>query len=163
MPSFDVVSQVDLQEVSNAIQTSLKEIYQRFDFKGTKTEIELDPKEKFIKVLSDNEYKLEAVKNVLYTRLNKRGISPKSLDPQKIEVASGSMSRQVLKLISGLSSENAKEINKFIKEMKIKVTSETQKEQVRVTGKSRDDLQEVITALKGKDFGPPLNFINFRD
>ncbi len=161
MPSFDVVSKVDLQEVDNAIQQALKEIATRYDFRGSKSTITFENGE--LKIVADDDYKLNAVKEILLTRLNKRGISPKSLDMQKVEDASGSMKRQMIKIISGLDSEKAKAVNKYIKELKLKVTSETQKEQLRVTGKNRDDLQATIEALRSHDFGPPLQFINFRD
>jgi uncharacterized protein YajQ (UPF0234 family) len=161
MPSFDVVSKVDLQEVTNAIVTSLKEIGQRYDFKGTKSSIELIGEE--IKIISDDDYKLESLKTILLTRLNKRGISPKSLDMQKVEGASGGTVRQMIKIIQGLAAEKAREINRYIKDQKFKVTSETHKDQLRVNGKSRDELQTVMAALKTQDFGPPLQFTNFRD
>jgi uncharacterized protein YajQ (UPF0234 family) len=161
MPSFDVVSKVDMQEVTNALQQTLKEIGQRYDFKGSKSTVELIGEE--LKVLGDDDYKLNAVKDILLNKLNKRGISPKSLDMGKIEDASGSMLRQTIKIQQGLPGDKCKEINKFIKETKLKITSETHKDQLRVSGKSRDDLQAAITALKGHDFGPPLQFINFRD
>ncbi len=161
MPSFDVVSKVDLAEVTNALQHTLKEIAQRYDFKGSKSTVTLDAEG--LTVLGDDEYKLNAVKEILFQKLNKRGISERSLDAQKIENASGGMSRQLIKITQGVASDKAKEINKYIKEMKFKVTSETQKDQLRVSGKKRDDLQEVIAALKAKDFGPPLQFINFRE
>ena len=161
MPSFDVVSKVDMPEVNNAIQHSLKEIGQRYDFKGSKSTIELIGEE--IKVMGDDDYKLEAVKEILMTKLNKRGISPKSLEMGKVESASGNMLRQMIKLIQGLPGEKCKEINKFLKESKLKVTSETHKDQLRVQSKSRDELQEAITLLRGHDFGPPLQFTNFRE
>jgi len=163
MPSFDVVSKVDMQEVTNALTQTLKEIAQRFDFKGSKSTVELLEKDNELKVLGDNDYKLEAVKEVLMGKLNKRGISPKALEMGKIENASGSMLRQIIKITQGLSGEKTREINKYIKELKLKVTSETQKEQLRIVGKKRDDLQDVIAALRDKDFGVPLQFINFRD
>ncbi len=161
MPSFDVVSKVDMQEVSNALQHTLKEISQRFDFKGSKSTVELVESE--LRVLADDDYKLDAVKTLLLTKLNKRGISPKSLEDGKVENASGGLLRQNIKIIQGLATEKSKEINKFIKEKKFKVTSEIHKDQLRVTGKNRDDLQLVIAELRTQNFGPPLQFINFRD
>jgi uncharacterized protein YajQ (UPF0234 family) len=161
MPSFDIVSKVDMQEITNAITHSLKEIGQRFDFKGSKSTIE--QKDVEITILADDDYKLDAVKTILYTKLNKRGISPKSIEEQKLESASGGMLRQVLKIIQGLEVEVSKDINRFIKDQKFKVTSEIQKDQLRVTSKSRDELQSVMSALRAKDFGPPLQFNNFRD
>ena len=161
MPSFDVLSKVDLQEVDNAMNQSLKEIAQRYDFKGSKSTITFENNE--LKILADDDYKLEAVKTILMTKLNKRGISPKALDMQTVEPAGGSMIRQVIKLVQGVPGDKAREINKFIKELKLKVTSETQKEQLRVTGKNRDDLQEVMAQLRAHDFEIPLQFGNFRD
>lgn len=161
MPSFDVVSKVDLQEVTNAIQQTTKEIAQRYDFKGSKSSVTLEAG--VLKILADDDYKLKAVTEILYAKLNKRGISPQALDMGKVEAASGGMVRQEVKLVQGISSEKAKEINKYIKESGIKVTSENQKEQLRVSGKKRDDLQSMIAALKAKDFGIPLQFNNFRE
>jgi cyclic-di-GMP-binding protein len=161
MPSFDIVSKVDMQEVQNGLQHALKELAQRYDFKGSKATVTLENEE--LKISAENDYKLEAVKDILMTKLNKRGISPKSLDMGKIETATGGTVRQTCKIIQGLASDKAKEVNKYIKELKLKVNAEIQKEQLRITGKKRDDLQEVIAALRDKDFGPPLQFINFRD
>ena len=161
MPSFDVVSKVEIQEVHNSIQQCLREIGQRYDFKGSKSTVEF--KENELVVLGDDEYKLGAIKDILLTKLNKRGISPKSLDMGKLESAANGMIRQNIKIIQGLEGDKCREVNKFIKELKLKVTSETLKEQLRVSGKSRDDLQTVMSALRGHDFGPPLQFLNFRD
>jgi len=161
MPSFDVVSKVDMQEVINSHAMALKEIANRYDFKGSKSTIELLESE--FKVTADDDYKLNAVKDILMQRLNKRGISPKSLEMGKIEDASGGMLRQSIKIVQGLNADKAKEINRFIKELKLKVTSETHKEQLRVNSKSRDDLQEVIAKLRDYDFGIPLQFNNFRE
>lgn len=161
MPSFDVVSKVDMQEVQNALQHTLKEISQRFDFKGSKSSVELIESE--LRVIADDDYKLDAVKTILLTKLNKRGISPKSLEDGKVETASGGLLRQSIKIIQGLSPEKCKEINKYLKEKKFKANSEIHKDQLRVSSKSRDELQAVIADLKGQNFGPPLQFINFRD
>jgi uncharacterized protein YajQ (UPF0234 family) len=161
MPSFDVVSKVDMQEVANGLQMALKEIANRYDFKGSKSTIELVESE--FKVIGDDDYKLNAVKEILMTRLNKRGISPKALEMGKIEAASGGLLRQSIKIVQGLNPEKCKEINKFIKELKVKVNGETNKEQLRITGKSRDDLQTVIAKLRDHDFGIPLQFNNFRE
>jgi uncharacterized protein YajQ (UPF0234 family) len=161
MPSFDIVSKVDMQEVNNSLAMALKEIANRYDFKGSKSSIELIENE--LKVIGDNEYKLNAVKEILMTRLNKRGIHPSALEMGKVEEASGGLLRQTIKIVQGLESDKCKEINKFIKDLKLKVTSETHKEQLRVTGKSRDDLQTVMNSLRTGDFGVPLQFNNFRD
>ena len=161
MPSFDVVSKVDMEEVRNGLQMVHKEIANRYDFKGSKSSVELIENE--FKIIADDDYKLEAVKDILLQRLNKRGISPKAFDMGKVESASGGLLRQMIKIVQGLDAEKCKAVNKFIKEMKIKVTGETHKDQLRITAKSRDDLQTVIAELRNHDFGVPLQFNNFRD
>ena len=162
--SFDIVSEVSMQEVDNAVNQARKEIEQRYDFKGSKSEINLEKeKEKEgITVLADDDYKLKAIIDILQSKFIKRGISIKSLDYGKAEAASGSMVRQVIKLKNGIPTEKAKEIIKIIKETKLKVQSQIQEEQVRVTGKNIDDLQEIIALLKGKELDIPLQFENFR-
>jgi len=164
MPSFDIVSEIDMQEVDNAVNQARKEIEQRYDFKGSKSEINLEKeKEKEgITVLADDDYKLKAIIDILQSKFIKRGISIKSLDYGKAEAASGSMVRQVIKLKNGIPTEKAKEIIKIIKETKLKVQSQIQEEQVRVTGKNIDDLQEIIALLKGEELDIPLQFENFR-
>lgn len=164
MPSLDIVSEIDMQEVDNAVNQARKEIEQRYDFKGSKSEITLEKeKEKEgITVLADDDYKLKAIIDILQSKFIKRGISIKSLDYGKAEAASGSMVRQVIKLKNGIPTEKAKEIIKIIKDTKLKVQSQIQEEQVRVTGKNIDDLQEIIALLKGKDLDIPLQFENFR-
>lgn len=164
MPSFDIVSEIDMQEVDNAVNQARKEIEQRYDFKGSKSEINLEKeKEKEgITVLADDDYKLKAIIDILQSKFIKRGISIKSLDYGKAEAASGSMVRQVIKLKNGIPTEKAKEIIKIIKDTKLKVQSQIQEEQVRVTGKNIDDLQEIIALLKGKELDIPLQFENFR-
>ncbi|MDO8447104.1 MAG: YajQ family cyclic di-GMP-binding protein [Deltaproteobacteria bacterium] len=164
MPSFDIVSEIDMQEVDNAVNQARKEIEQRYDFKGSKSEINLEKeKEKEgITVLADDDYKLKAIIDILQSKFIKRGISIKSLDYGKAEAASGSMVRQVIKLKNGIPTEKAKEIIKIIKETKLKVQSQIQEEQVRVTGKNIDDLQEIMALLKGKELDIPLQFENFR-
>lgn len=164
MPSFDIVSEINMQEVDNAVNQARKEIEQRYDFKGSKSEINLEKeKEKEgITVLADDDYKLKAIIDILQSKFIKRGISIKSLDYGKAEAASGSMVRQVIKLKNGIPTEKAKELIKIIKETKLKVQSQIQDEQVRVTGKNIDDLQEIIALLKGKELDIPLQFENFR-
>ena len=162
MPSFDVVSEIDQQEVRNAVDQATREITTRFDFKGTDSTIELGDDE--IKLASATEDRLKAVRQVLEEKMVKRQVSLKSLDFQKVEEASKGTARQVVKLVAGISSDKAKAINKFLKDSGLKgISSQTQGEQVRVTSKKRDDLQEVITKLKEEDFGIPLQFVNFRD
>ncbi len=162
MPSFDIVSEVDLQEVDNAVQQARKELGQRYDFKGSKSEIEWAGKGD-ITVLGDDDYKLKAVIDILQGKLVKRGVSLKALDYQSIDDASGGMKRQVIKLQQGISKEKGKEVVKIIKGMKIKVQAQIMDDQVRVTGKKRDDLQEVMQELKGKSLDIDLQFTNMRD
>jgi uncharacterized protein YajQ (UPF0234 family) len=158
--SFDVVSEVNMQEVDNAVNQTKKEIDQRYDFKGSKTELEL--KEEEIKILSDDEYKLKAVEEILKAKLIKRGISPKALDLGKVENASMGAARQVAKIVKGISKEKAKDIVAEIKASKIKAQAQIMENQLRVSSKDKDDLQAVITLLKSKDFGIDLQFTNYR-
>jgi uncharacterized protein YajQ (UPF0234 family) len=158
--SFDVVSKTDMQEVSNAIQQAQKELAQRFDFKGSKSSIEL--KEEEIILVSDDESKLRSVTDILETKLVKRSVNLKALDFGKIEQATGSTVRQHVKIVQGIETEKAKAVVKHLKDAKIKVQASIQSEQVRVVGKSKDDLQKAIALIKGKDFGIPLQFTNYR-
>jgi uncharacterized protein YajQ (UPF0234 family) len=161
MPSFDIVSKVDMQEVDNAVNQAVKEIGQRYDFKGSKAEITRENES--IKVLADDDYKLKAVIDVLQSKFLKRNISIKALQYGKVEPASGSMVRQIITVQVGISKEKGKEIIAVIKESKIKVQAQIQDDQVRVTGKNRDDLQEAIALLKGKDLDVEMQFVNFRE
>jgi uncharacterized protein YajQ (UPF0234 family) len=164
MPSFDVVSEVDEQEVRNAIDQASRELANRYDFKGTDSSVELIDAEKRIELRSVSEDRIRAVRQVLEEKLVKRKVSLKALDFGDVEDAAGGRSRQSAALVAGISSDKAKEINKAIKAMGLKgVQSQTQAEQVRVTGKKRDDLQAVIAGLKEQDLGIPLQFTNFRD
>ncbi len=160
--SFDVVSKVDLQEVSNAVQQASKEIVTRFDFRGSKSKIEWNEKELQLTLTSDDEHKLKSVVDILETRLVKRGIAVKSLDFQKIEPAGGNTVRQLVKIQQGIPIEKSKEIVKAIKDRKLKVQASIQADQVRVVGRAKDDLQEVMAMLRGGDFGVPLQFTNYR-
>ena len=160
--SFDVVSKVDLQEVQNAVQQASKEIVTRFDFRGSKSKIEWNEKELQLTLVSDDEHKLKSVVDILETKLVKRGIAVKSLDFQKVEPAAGATVRQHVKVQQGIPIEKAREIVKKIKDSKVKVQASIQADQVRVAGKSRDDLQSVIALLRGEDFGLPLQFLNYR-
>jgi uncharacterized protein YajQ (UPF0234 family) len=160
--SFDVVSKVDLQEVLNSVQQAMKEIGQRFDFKGSKSTIELDKEKHEIAVVSDDETKLKSVIDILQTKLVKRGISLKALTYGKVEQASGGTVRQIITLQQGIPVEKAKEIVKMIKDTKLKVQSEIQKDQVRVRAKKIDDLQAIIKLVKEKDLGIHIEFINYR-
>lgn len=162
MASFDVVSEVDVQEVRNAIDQAQRELATRFDFKGTESTIEF--KDNAIQLESASEERLKAAAQVLEEKMVRRSVSLKALDFGKVEEASGGSARQVVKIVAGISSDRARDINKRIKEIAPKgIQSQTQGEQVRVTGKKRDDLQAVIAALKEHDFGIPLQFQNFRD
>ncbi len=164
MPSFDVVSEVDMQEVRNAVDQAAREIATRFDFKGTNSSIELHDKEHRIEMRSVSEDRLNALRQVLEEKLVKRKVSLKAVEHGKVEDAAGGTVRQATTLTAGISSEKAKAINKFIKENAPKgVQSQTQGDQIRVTSKKRDDLQATIAALKDHDFGIPLQFSNFRD
>ena len=160
MPSFDVVSVVDMQEVDNAVNQAIKEIGQRYDFKGSKSKITLE--KDGIKVLSDDDFRLKAVVDVLQSRFVRRGISLKALQYGKVEPASGGLVRQVITIQQGISKEKGREIVALVKETKLKVQSQIQDEQVRVTGKSINDLQEIIAMLKAKDLGVEMQFVNFR-
>ncbi|ADL53541.1 YajQ family cyclic di-GMP-binding protein [Clostridium cellulovorans] len=158
--SFDVVSDVDMQEVDNAVNQAKKEISQRYDFKGSPVEIILNDED--IKLTAENEFKLDAVRDVLRGKFAKRGLSVRALDFGKVENASLGSARQVAKIVKGLSKEKAKDIVKEIKDSKIKVQTQIMDNQLRVTGKDKDDLQAVIQLLKGKDFGIDLQFTNYR-
>ncbi len=151
MASFDVVSEVDMQEVDNAINQTMKEIRQRFDFKGSKAEISLEGEE--IKIIADDDFKLKSVVDILETKAIRRDVPLKSLNYGKIEPASGGTVRQMVKIQRGISKEKGKEIIAAIKQQKLKVQSQMMDDQVRVTGKKRDDLQATIQLLKSKDFG----------
>lgn len=158
--SFDVVSQIDLQEVSNAVIQAQKEIEQRFDFKNSKSSIKLEQEK--ILLISDDEFKLRNVTDILESKLVKRQVSLRALEYGKIQPAAGDTVRQEVKLIQGLAQDKAKQIMKVIKDNKIKVTSSIQGDQIRVAGKNKDDLQAVITLLRKEDFGIDLQFINYR-
>ena len=160
MPSFDIVSKVDMQEVDNAVNQTVKEIIQRYDFKGSKSQVTLETDS--IKVLADDDFRLKAIIDILQSKCIKRGISIKSLDYGKAETASGGMVRQTIAIRQGIAKEKGKEICAIIKETKIKVQGQIQEDQVRVTGKNIDDLQEIIHLLKVKDMDVELQFVNFR-
>lgn len=158
--SFDVVSRTDMQEVSNAVQQAKKELATRFDFKGSKSEIELSGEE--IVLVSDDETKLKSVKDILEEKLVRRKVSLKCLDYQKLEDATLGSVRQKAKIQQGIESDKAKAMVKAIKEAKLKVQASIQGDQVRVAGKNKDDLQRAIQILKERDFGVPLQFTNYR-
>ena len=162
MPSFDVVSEVDMQEVRNAVDQANRELANRYDFKGTNSTIELT--DDAIKMATASEDRLNALKVMLEEKLVKRHVSLKSLDYGKVEEASGATVRQSAAIVAGISSDKARELNKFIKGLGLKgISSQAQGDELRVTGKKRDDRQGFIAALKEGDFGVPLAFGNFRD
>lgn len=162
MPSFDVVSELDMQEVRNAVDQAAREISQRFDFKGTDSTVEL--KEKTIELHTESEARLQALRQVLEEKMVKRQVSLKALDYGQVEEATKGTVRQTVTLRMGITDEKAKAVGKFIKGLGMKgVSHQIQGDQVRVTGKKRDDLQSVIAALKDEDFDLPLQFQNFRD
>ncbi len=158
--SFDIVSKVEMSEVTNAISIAMKEIQNRYDFKGSKSDISLDKEE--LVLVSDDEYKLDQLKDVLFSKMIKRGIPIKNLDYGKVERASGGTVRQRAKLVQGIDKENAKKINTIIKNSGLKVKSQVQDDQVRVTGKNRDDLQNIIAAVKEADLTVDVQFVNYR-
>lgn len=158
--SFDVVSEVDMQEVDNAVNQTIKEVSQRYDLKNSKTEIELN--EDIIKISTISEFTLESVSEILKAKCIKRQISVKNLQFEKIEKASMGTVRQNVKIIKGISKEKAKEIVTEIKNSKIKVQAQIMDTQVRISGKDKDDLQKTIQLLKSKDFGVELQFVNYR-
>jgi uncharacterized protein YajQ (UPF0234 family) len=158
--SFDVVSKTDMQEILNAIQQAQKELANRFDFKGSKSEI--DFKDEEIVLLSDDEGKLRSLKEMVESKLVKRKVSLKAIDYQKLEQATLGTVRQKAKIVQGIEGDKAKAIVKAIKDAKIKVQASIQGDQVRVTGRSKDDLQRAINTIKENDFGIPLQFINYR-
>lgn len=160
MPSFDIVSKVDLQEVDNAVNQAVKEIGTRYDFKGTTNEIELAGAE--LKILAADEYKLKAIKDILIEKLVRRNVSPKCFNYGKEETASAGAVRQKAAIVQGISKEKGKEIVKAIKDTKLKVQAQIMDDQVRVSGKKIDDLQGVMQALKQKDFDVELQFENMR-
>lgn len=162
MPSFDVVSEVDIPEVENALDQTRREVGQRYDFKGSKTTIEF-PEQKAIQVVSDDEYKVNAVVEMLQGKLAKRKVSLKALEYGKVEPAAGGLAKQTITVHQGLEKDDAKELVKMIKASKIKVQAQVQDTQVRISGKKRDDLQAVIQLLRDADYKRPLQYVNMRD
>lgn len=161
MPSFDVVSRVDPMELENAVNQAKKELSNRFDFKGSPAEIVLEKNE--IKLSAQDAFKLKAVEEIVVGKLAKRGVSLKNVDRKDPDISPLGHARQVLRIKQGLEAPVAKEISGFIRDLKLKVTVQIQAEELRVTGKSRDDLQAVIAAVRGHDFPVALSFVNFRD
>ena len=160
--SFDVVSQVNMQEVRNAVDQTMKEIRQRFDFKGSKTDVTLKENEGELVVITDDEYKLKAVVEILKAKFAKRQVSLKAMVYGKMEEALGGTVRQVISIQRGIAADKAKALSKEVRDAKFKVQTQIQGDQLRVQGKSRDELQAVIAFLKQKDFGIDLQFVNYR-
>jgi uncharacterized protein YajQ (UPF0234 family) len=160
--SFDVVSELNLQEMDNAINQVIKEISTRYDFKGSAASVEFDRKLKELTFTADQEPQLEAVRKVVIEKMIKRGLDPKAMDPQKLEQATHKTVRQKVKLKSGIDKDTAKAIQKQIKELKLKVNASIQGEALRVTSSKKDELQAVIAALKANPPGIPLQFTNYR-
>lgn len=158
--SFDIVSKVDMSEVTNAIHIAMKEIQTRYDFKGSKSDIKLENEE--LVLISDDEYKLGQLKDVLLGKLIKRDVPVKNLDYGKMENAFGGTVRQRAKLVQGIDKDNAKKINNVIKNSGLKVKSQIQEDQIRVTGKSRDELQQIINAIQSADLPIDVQFVNYR-
>jgi uncharacterized protein YajQ (UPF0234 family) len=160
--SFDVVSKVEIDEVRNAVNQALKEVFQRFDLKGSNSSIELDDKEAKLVLASSDEFHLKAVIDILQSKLIKRGVSLKALEYGPVEPAAKSSVRQTIKLQQGIPVEKAKEIVKIVKQAKLKVQAAIQADSVRISGKDRDVLQEVIALLKSEDLGIDMQFENYR-
>ena len=158
--SFDIVSKTDYAEVTNALNQTSKELSQRFDFKGSKAAVELSDKDLIL--TAEDDMRLRNMNDILQSKLVKRGVSIKALDYQKVEPAAGGTVRQAVKIQQGIPTDKAKEVVKFIKDGKYKVQASIQGETVRVTSKDRDTLQQVIAALKSKDFGIDMTFDNYR-
>jgi cyclic-di-GMP-binding protein len=161
MPSFDVVSKVDLMELDNALNTAKKEIAQRYDFRGTGTDIERGPEG--IVIRTSDEQRAAAALSVLRERMAKRNVSQRCLDPKEVEPAGGRTVRQLVLVKQGIETETAKKIVKAVKDAKLKVQAQIQGEELRVTGKNKDELQTAIQLVRRTDFGIDLQFVNFRD
>ncbi len=158
--SFDIVSKVDMQELDNAVRQAMREIETRFDFKGSKSEIRLEKQE--VVIVADDDYKLKSVIDILHSKMARRGVSMKNAEFGKVEPAAGGTVRQTLSIKQGIDQDVAKQITKLIRESKLKVKSQIQGDQIRVSGKSKDDLQKVIHMVKEADFPLELQFVNFR-
>ncbi|MDB6026137.1 MAG: hypothetical protein JWM68_2360 [Verrucomicrobiales bacterium] len=161
MPSFDIVSEVSSMEVENAVNQAKKELASRFDFKGSNAQIVLDKNE--IKLSAEDNFKVQTLVEMVVGKLAKRGVSLKSVDKGEPDISPLGHSRQTIKIKQGIETADAKLVTQFIRDTKLKVTTQIQEQQIRVTGKNRDDLQEVIAAVRGHDFPVALSFQNFRD
>lgn len=163
MPSFDLVSKINVQEIDNTVNSAVRELTNRYDFKGAIFSIEFKSKEMLIIIIADSDYKLEAVRDSLKVFATKRGVDVKAFDFQAPQKAGGNTLRQEVKLKNGIDQDCAKKITKHIKDLKLKVQASIRADEVRVEGKKRDDLQEAMTSIRSFDFGIPLQFINFRE
>ncbi len=161
MPSFDIVSKLDLQEVDNAVNQARKEVATRFDFRGSKSRIDWDHKQ--INLVADDEFKMKSLVDIVIEKAVRRQLDRRALDIGKVEEAGGGLAKCEIKLKQGVPVETAREIVKQIKDAKLKVQAQIQEDQVRVSGKKRDDLQQAIALVKAKGYDLPLQFINFRD
>ena len=161
MPTFDIVSKFDPSEVDNAIQNLKREIVQRYDFKNSNSEIEFE--RELIIIKTDDDYKLTQLQEMLKVQITKRGIDVRALDMGKVEMSAGQAVRQTITMIQGINKDISKDIIKIIKESKLKVQVSIQGDELRISGKKRDDLQQTITLLKTQNLDLPLQFINFRD
>ena len=160
--SFDIVSKVDMQEVDNALNQARKEILQRYDFKGSKTSIELNQKEFEIVLISDDDFRMKAVVDILQSKFVKRGVPLKALAYSPIEPAAGGLVRRTIKLQNGIDKENAKLLTKMIKDTKLRVQAQIMEDQIRVSGKNKDDLQAVIAMLRQAELKFAVQFVNYR-
>ncbi len=161
--SFDIVSKIDMPEVTNAVTAATKEIATRYDFKGSKSEIKLDKDKEELVLVSDDEFKLEQLKDVLLTKLIKRGVPIGNLDYGKVEGAASATVRQRAKLMQGIDRDNAKILNALIKNSGVKVKTQIQDDQMRVTGKNKDDLQKIIALVRAEEkFTVEMQFVNYR-
>ena len=160
--SFDIVSKVDLNVIAEAVSAANKEITNRYDFKGTNSTLEMNQKDNELKLGSSDEYKVNTLRDIIFTRIAKRGIPLKNMQPQKIEAALGGNAKQTVKIQQGIPADKAKEISKTIKEAKLKVSASIQGDQLRVSSKSKDELQNTMALLRGRDFGVELQFTNYR-
>jgi len=163
MPSFDIISSLNMQEIDNAVNIVKRDINNRYDFKGSSSSITLNKNDKYILIEGDNDYQMGAIVDMLQNRAITRKVSIKTFKYNNIENASGMKFRQRVELHSGISKENGKKINTLIKDMKLRVNSQVQGEQIRVTGKKIDDLQTIISNLKGINLNIPLQFVNMKN
>ena len=163
MPSFDIVVQTDLQEVDNAVNQARKELGQRYDFRGSKSRIEWERGGGELTLFGEDDYRLKAVLDIVQSKLIKRGVSIKNLTLERAEDAADSMRRQKITLAQGIEGEMCKKIAKLVKQMKLKVQAQIQSDQVRISGKKRDDLQAVMARVREADLGPEFRFVNRRD